>query len=676
LISTAVHENNRGNQFQKIMLIVTDPSEDNGLLASLKEGLLEGVGVADVSIVSILDLANKYATDAVCIPLLELKHPVLSQATEIQYLGIRKILTTCGGLLWVTGDPNLRPELNMITGLLRTVRWERDLDSPNLLTLSIADAGLPDDSLAKLIVKIYKHQFVEAISEFRNSEYLYQGGVIHTNRLFEPDVGNDFLASRFSKLTPQLTPFGETSRPVQLTTAEPGLLNKLEWVTDVNYYEPLGDTQVEIDIRAVGLNFRDLMIAMGEHTACSFGCEAAGIVTRIGSGVKKIKPGDRVVYLCGLGGTGCFHTFGRLDQDAVVKIPDDLSYQIAASLPCVYATAIYGLGNAARLSRGETILIHAAAGGVGQAAIHYAKMVGAEIYATVSTPKKRDLLVTEYAIPEDHIFSSRDQTFARGIMRCTKGRGVDVILNSLSGELLHNSWECIAPFGRFVEIGKKDARAYGKAELTPFLRNVTMTSVDLPTMMQYRPNLIIKLVEDTIRLYGEGKIGEAKPTNVMGFSQVEEGLRLLQSGEGMGKMVFVPSRDDLIPVVPDPLPPYNFQGNASYVLAGGLGGLGRSIARWMALRGARNLIFLSRSGKITDSVQEMVDDLQNNGCNVRIFTCDVSDKYRLCSVIGECSVSLPPIKGCIQGAMTLKVIIPRNLIRFLYCPNPCLQCCD
>lgn len=657
LISSAVERDpEKENLPQQVVLIGHDTPYEKGFASALAETLRSQFHIDNVTTIQPTDLSNIDTSSAICISLLELERPFLNGMSESDYLSVRKLLATCERLLWITGDPLLTPEFDMISGLLRTVRWERDLEAANLVNLAVRQQQqISAEALVDVIAKIFKHQFVDAIEGNTNAEYLFQDGMVYTSRLVESNAGNDFLASKFAKQTPQMIPFGQSGRPIKLSTSAPGLLNKLEWVTDTVYYEPLGDTQVEIDIRAVGLNFRDLMIAMGEHMAYSLGNEAAGVITRVGAAVDKFKRGDRVVYLCGLESTGCFHTFGRVDQNVVVKIPDDLSYEIAAGLPCVYATVIYGLQDAARLSKGETILIHAAAGGVGQAAIHYSKMVGAEIYATVSTPEKRKLLMTEYGIPEDHIFSSRDLSFAKGIMRCTKGKGVDVILNSLSGEALRQSWECLAPFGRFVEIGKKDAQAHGKVELTPFLRNVTMTSVELPTMMRHRPELIARLTEDTVRLYSEGKIKEAKPTTIMNYSQVEEGLRLLQSGKGMGKMIFVPGKDDMIPVVPEVLPPYQFQEDASYVMAGGLGGLGRSIARWMASRGARHLIFLSRSGRITEAVEEMVKDLEGKGCRVRIFTCDVSDKDRLRSVIDECAASMRPIKGCIQGAMTLKV---------------------
>lgn len=224
-----------------------------------------------------------------------------------------------------------------------------------------------------------------------------------------------------------------------------------------------------------------------------------------------------------------------------------------------------------------------------------------------------------------------------------------------TNQALRRSWDLLAPFGRFVEIGKKDAQANGKVELHPFLRNVTMTSVELPTMMRHRPELIRRLTEDTMRLYAEGSIKEAVPTRIMNFSQIEEGLRILQSGKGMGKMVFVPSPEDIVPIVPEQLSEYQLDATASYVLAGGLGGIGRSLARWMVARGARNLIFLSRTGRITDAVQEMKTEIESRGCAVHIFTCDVSDKARLAEVLEECKATLPSIKGCVQGSMILKV---------------------
>lgn len=180
-----------------------------------------------------------------------------------------------------------------------------------------------------------------------------------------------------------------------------------------------------------------------------------------------------------------------------------------------------------------------------------------------------------------------------------------------------------------------------------------MASVELPTMMRYRPQLVYDLTVRTLELFSQGHIHEAKPTRVMSFAQIEEGLRVLQSGKGMGKMVFTPSPTDVVPVVPSQPPAYELDSNATYVLAGGLGGIGRSLARWMASKGAKHLVFLSRTGKLAGDALAMVEELEQKGCKSHVFACDVGDEERLKEVVAECESTLPPIKGCIQGSMVL-----------------------
>jgi NAD(P)-dependent dehydrogenase (short-subunit alcohol dehydrogenase family)/acyl carrier protein len=274
------------------------------------------------------------------------------------------------------------------------------------------------------------------------------------------------------------------------------------------------------------------------------------------------------------------------------------------------------------------------------------------------------LLVQKCGILEDHIFSSRDLSFAKGIRRITGGYGVDVVLNSLAGEALKSSWALLAPFGRFIEIGKKDIQSNSRIELRPLLQGTSMTCVDLVTMMNHRPHLVKQLTDDTVRLWGEGIVKAATPTTVSPLSKLVEGFQTLQSGRGTGKMVFVPHADDIVPIVPEQQTPFYFRPDATYVLSGGLGGLGRSIARWMVSRGARHLLFLSRSGKITPAVEEMEKHLTEQDCQIHIAKCDVTDATDLAKVLDQCRSILPPVKGVIQGAMQLSVsTAPRLLTR-------------
>lgn len=659
MISTAIEDGSKqGNQNgNDVLILCHDSDAQDGFVSEVKAELMQNLGVANCSLLRPSELNGKYTSSTICLSLLEIENPALVDISEDDFLNIRDLLSKCKRLLWVTADPKARPEFNMSIGVVRTIRWERDAESLNFITLGTpgVSSSSPTKPILDSISKIFRRQFMSGQTKNANSEYLLRDGLIYTNRVINHPKATNFLRSQFSTASPEMIPWKEVGRPVKLQNMSPGLLNKLQWVTDTASTAPLGDTDVEIDIRAVGLNFVDLLTVMGEVPGDVIGREAAGVITKAGSGVDHLQPGDRVVYLSDTHRKGTFQSHARADKSLVTKIPDDMSFSIAAGLPVIYATVIYSLTNVGRLVSGERILIHSAAGGVGQAAIQYAKAIGAEVFATVSSTDKVEFLMKEYGIPKSHIFSSRNMSFVNGIMRMTENSGVDLVLNSLSREALRQTWECVAPFGRFIEIGKKDLQAGGKLDMTPFLKNITFTGVDLLSLAEHRPKVVGELLSETMRLWSENKIKEASPTTVMSYSQLESGLRLLQSGKNMGKIVFTPDENEMVPVIPEIQAKHEFGPDGSYLLAGGLGGLGRSLAHWLVSRGAKNLIFLSRTGKVTEPVQDMISSLDVKGCRVKIFACDVSDINSLRSVLEECQQSLPPIKGCIQLSMVLKV---------------------
>jgi acyl transferase domain-containing protein len=389
--------NEPGGSMWKNVVLVTLPSFERSnttqsLLQDMMDKLKENLRFQNIRIVSLLELEGIEYGQSLCIVLAELERPVIADLSQAEYEGVRKMLIEAKGILWVTGDELFCPQYGAITGLMRTNRWERDLDDSNLVTLKISEPRPENTSLSASIRRLCEAQFSLTLPAANmNGEFMLQDGRIWTSRLREAIRADEYLQTALYRSEAVPTLARDAGRPIKLTTTVPGLLEKLEWVTDETYNEPLSDTEVEIEIRAVGLNFRDLMIAMGEHTAYSMGSEAAGIVSRVGSKVVDFAPGDRVVYICGLDHVGCMHTYGRLDQSTVAKVPDGLSLEMAAGLPVVYATVIYSLRETARLMADETILIHAAAGGVGQAAIRYAQHIGAEVYVTLSTTLKRDV---------------------------------------------------------------------------------------------------------------------------------------------------------------------------------------------------------------------------------------------------------------------------------------------
>lgn len=270
-----------------VVIIVPD-EEDVGIgsvAVALKTCLQEGHKHAKVAILRLADLGEVALGRTICICIAELQDPVLAELSEERYNSIRRLLVECKGLLWVTGDVVKQPMLGMITGLLRTVRWERDLDEANLVALSIsASNDLTENETATVIGTLFAQQHLDSLpQEQYHGEYTYHSPNKYLiARLHPSNRADDFLTSKFNKLKPVPTKLKDAGRPIKLSSAAPGILDKLEWVTDESYYEPLGETEVEIEIRAVGLNFRDLMIAMGEHMAYSIGSEGAGKILGIG----------------------------------------------------------------------------------------------------------------------------------------------------------------------------------------------------------------------------------------------------------------------------------------------------------------------------------------------------------------------------------------------------------
>lgn len=540
LISTAIETQSTKIHKQVLIVVSSEKASDDVSIFLSKSLVTLGV---ETSIVDYGELHKHRLSDAVCIVLSELVGPVLSNLDQAIMDNTRHLLTTATGVLWVTKDPISHPEVSAITGLIRTLRWERDLDESNLIILGLEGSS----DLGAQILRIFKRQFFETNDE-KHAEYLFKDDLFHINRLVPSEPVNDFLMSKIAKPVAQLKPFAEdSSRVLSLSIRFPGLLNTLEFIDYSAYAQPLKPAELEVKVHATGLNFRDVMVAMGEIDDVALGLEASGVVVRVGKEAgQNFDVGDRVMLLSTI--SGCFQTYARTTHELAVKIPPNLSFEAAAGIPVTYSTAYYCLVDVARLGQGDSILIHAAAGGVGQAAIMLAQHLGAVIYVTVSSEAKKQLLVENYSIPAENIFSSRGLSFAEGILRVTNNRGVDVILNSLSGEALRRSWDCIAPFGRFVEIGKKDIYANGKLDMFAFSKSATFAAVDLNLVINLDPKTGGRLLRESLKLWEKGIIRTSTPFNVLNYGQIEEAFRLLQSGKHIGKVVLKAEPGNLVPV--------------------------------------------------------------------------------------------------------------------------------
>lgn len=590
----------------------------------------------------------------------ELEGPILSQIDEGQFEAIRAICTTSKGVLWVTRGGAMdgtNPHLSLSIGFLRSLRNE--YGGKRLVSLDLdPDSLLQDTVSASTIIEVFGRTFNDAAScagynDTIDFELAERQRVVYIPRYRKDTVLNKTLFPDAGDMpSPEMKPFEQPGRPLRLFVGTPGLLDTLVWDDDPDAGDELDADVVEVAPHAFGLNFRDIMVAMGQLQSSLMGFECAGHVVRVGSAVREFKPGDRVAMLL----RGYYGNLARVHWTSVVHIPEDMSFEVAASLPVSYCTAYLSVYTHAQLQKSDTILIHAASGAFGQAALVLARHIGAEIYVTVGTSAKRKFIEKHYGIPPKRIFSSRDPSFATDILTATNGRGVDVVLNSLAGSLLQESFNCLAPFGRFIEIGKRDLELDSRLAMGAFKRAVSFTAIDLLAFGEQRGPENHAIFKEVMRLAHSEVVVPVEPITVLPVSKIGRTYRLMQAGKHMGKIVIDMKPEALVPVLPQKKV-VKLRADGSYLIVGGLGGIGRSVCGWLVAHGARNLIIISRRGDAKSSSTALVTQLGNAGCRVEIFSCDVAVESQVASTIKTCTevLGMPPIRGVIQAAMVLQV---------------------
>lgn len=470
--------------------------------------------------------------ESICIFLLELGQPVWYDIARETFIRLQKLLTMTRKAIWVQRGAGSLPQFRLIDGVSRVLNSELDRAALTLLRLEGHGSALTMPQMGHILRLCRKW----LVSDDVDTEYVERGGMLHIPRLVSRPKLNAQIETRLSPRQHVIRPWhSEGQTPLRLAVGSPGLLSTVHWAEDTENTPdtPLGDTEVEVRVHSVGLNFRDLLMVLGRVNHSGIGSDVAGVVTRLGRGCSGLRVGDRVAA-CRM---NSFRSLVRCPRTHVVTLPDSLSLTDGASLPTTFVTAWQCLNERARLHAGETVLIHSAAGGTGQAAVQCAQHLGATIIATVGTEDKRELLVERYGIAPDHVLSSRDTSFAQGVMRITGGRGVDVVLNSLSGEGLVASWECVAPFGRFIEIGKKDIIASKSLPMAQFARNVSFGAYDLSEMLLDRAEQAGAALQQVLTLIEQKKMSPAHPLQVFGAGEIEKAFRALQTGKTMGKIV-------------------------------------------------------------------------------------------------------------------------------------------
>lgn len=441
---------------------------------------------------------------------------------------------------------------------------------------------------------------------------------------------------------------------VRLGFEFPGQLRNLRWEA-CPAPAPAGD-QLEVRIEATGLNFRDVMYALGllsdeaienGFAGPTLGLEFAGTVTRVGPDAAGYQVGDAVVGF----GPASFGDRVLTRPSAISHIPEGFSFEAAATIPSTFFTVYYALHHLARLEEGEKILIHGAAGGVGIAAIQFAQWLGAEIYATAGSDEKRDLL---RLLGVRHIYDSRSLSYADEILADTDGRGVDVVLNSLAGEAVNRNLRVLKPFGRFLELGKRDFYENTRIGLRPFRNNISYFGIDADQLMNERPDLTQRLFAEMMALFRQGAL-HPLPYTVFDANDIVDAFRYMQQARQIGKIV-VTYRNGISGVYhPAAQADHSLAlpADASYLVTGGLGGFGLRTAQWLAERGARHLILISRSGPANDAAKAAIAAFEAQGVRVHAAACDVTDRDALAGLLQDAAATLPPLKGLVHAAVVI-----------------------
>ncbi|KAI1172976.1 KR-domain-containing protein [Nemania sp. FL0916] len=440
--------------------------------------------------------------------------------------------------------------------------------------------------------------------------------------------------------------------PVRLAIGRVGVSNSIHFQQLVEPLTSVPPGFIDVAMKSVSLNAKDVHVLNGRtdtHNGTT-ALEFSGIVTAVGTPAGDLEVGDRVVVLA----PNHFTTTERVPAWAAHKLLANEDYGAMATLPVSYATALFALRNHAHLQAGESVLIHGGSGALGAAAITIAKRMGATVYATASSVAKRDYISNVLGVPAAHIYASRDDSFVAAVMAATQGRGVDVVLNSLVGDLMHASWRCVARFGRFVEVGKRELVDAGRLDMAVFSRNVAFSAFDLSELFysdrQEHRDILVGLVKEILQLYRSGQI-HVGPITSFDMSHIDQAYRYFSTKDRIGKVVV--SLEDAHARIPVAPPKYLtiFDPEKAYLLVGCLGGLGRSLSRWMLARGARFFVFLARSGADKADAQQLLSQLNSAGTTTVVIRGDISSFDDVSAAVAACAPR--QIGGVVHAAMGL-----------------------
>ncbi len=449
-------------------------------------------------------------------------------------------------------------------------------------------------------------------------------------------------------------PVTEGPQRAVLRAPAAGGLDDLRW--ELESRRAPGAGEVEIAVAATGLNYRDVMWSMGllpeealerGFAGPTIGIECAGVVTACGPDVQGLAVGDRVMTF----GPASFASHVVVRAELAARLPDAMATEAAATIPVAFFTAWYALVTLGNLRAGEWVLIHGGAGGVGLAALQIARHLGVRVIATAGSGVKRALLRAEGV---EHVLDSRSLDFADAVRALTGGRGVDAVLNGLAGAGMERSLACLAPFGRFLELGKQDFYGNTALGMRPLKENISYHGIDVDQVLAARPDLAARVFAEMMEAFAKGAL-RPLPYRAFAAGEAVAAFRLMQKSGHVGKVVILPpdagpSGAGAVRVQDVPTGRAQICATRTHLIVGGLGGLGLEVAEWLVEAGARRIALMGRRADLTPEAEAARRRWQEKGVDLRIVACDVADAAALESALAD----LRPLAGVIHSAMVLE----------------------
>ena len=528
--------------------VIVRPSNADQQLSALMTkivGRLSALGFI-ATVIDMFTAVERNIESCLVINMAEINEPLLSRMRFAEFEAVKSLVLRSKFLLWITMGRVMTgesPEMNMASGVARAMRLETD--SPNFATLDLGSVSQLNqtasyDGYADAVGKVALLLGEEAAEPSFEREFAYHNGNLYVPRIRPLEDMNDWMNEPDGQLRPESVYLGQIGRPIQIACRTEGDFGHLYFKEDPAPSNPIGDDQVQLEVKASALNMADL-----DSRAENLGLECAGIITKLGRKVCHLREGDRVMVI----GPGCHRTTVITSEDLCQRIPESLSFQQGASIPLAYCTAYLALVLNAKVKTRESVLIHESPDGVDQAAAEIALHLGAEVFIMTKSREKKAFMTEQLHIAETHILATDNFELSKSLMRLTEDRGIDVVIGYSRGEVMRQSWHCIAKFGRFVDLhtsgGLGDTT---ELDMQPFKRSATFSSVDAMVLLQSCPNEVSRIFRDVRCLLDHGIISPISQLTKYTYRRSTECFETLQTGNMEGKTILSGRNEDVIPV--------------------------------------------------------------------------------------------------------------------------------